>query len=320
MKKINWIDMVVVPTINWWLEEFKESVKTTMKQIFWISVGDKKAFWLEQFLENWDHGAEHVFNVFKKDLEIADVVEKRTGVKIDRTKLFIMTLLHDSGRFRMIDSSKYIWWDSEISEKHQTKVSKFNKNSDSKHEYFWTVVLKNAVEKLRNQWYDLDDTFVEEVREYVYNHDYMTPHLNGDRFQEPKSLEWQIARLADRISTSVIEEIDRYWATWKRMWTQYFNPSITFEERKDFKFSKIGDYFKAWKLDQFMFFATLLAVKKEDFKNPVLQEIYAERAPEKKHAADHIVQVARDEWFDSQTIEQIKQTLTDYSEIYDFDF
>lgn len=44
-----------------------------------------------------------------------------------------------------------------------------------------------------------------------------------------------------------------------------------------------------------MFFATLLAVKKEDFEHSVLQEIYAERAPEKKHAADHIVQVARDE-------------------------
>jgi hypothetical protein len=51
-----------------------------------------------------------------------------------------------------------------------------------------------------------------------------------------------------------------------------------------------------------------------------LQAIYAEWAPEKKHAADHIVQVARDEWFDSQTIEQIKQTLKDYAEIYEFDF
>lgn len=45
--------------------------------------------------------------MFKKDLEIADIVEKSTGVKIDRKKLFIMTLLHDSGRFRMIDLSNY---------------------------------------------------------------------------------------------------------------------------------------------------------------------------------------------------------------------
>ncbi|MEI6673217.1 MAG: hypothetical protein WCL02_08125 [bacterium] len=52
-------------------------------------------------MENTDHGAEHTANVFKKALEIAKIVEKETDLCIDTTLLYIMSGMHDSGRFRL---------------------------------------------------------------------------------------------------------------------------------------------------------------------------------------------------------------------------
>lgn len=69
-----------------------------------------------------------------------------------------------------------------------------------------------------------------------------------------------------------------------------------------------------------MFFATLLAVKAEDFSHPLLQEIYREWSPEKAAAAQRIITLAQEEGIDEQTIEKMKQTLEQYSELYQFDF
>jgi len=265
-------------------------------------------------LTNDDHGAEHVYNVYKKADEIADIVEQQTGEKIDRPLLYVMVALHDSGRFIM---EAPVDWESttEVDRK-----SKKTKKADGKHEFFGTAQLRSAVLHLKKKWIHLDPITVEKIREYVYNHDYMTPELNWDRFHEPSSLEWQIARLADRISTPAVPELERYRATWKRFKTPFFNKNISFEDRKNFTFGQMWKYMKAWKLDQFMFFATLLAVKSKDFKHPVLQELYKERIPQKKEAIERILSLAVEENIDAETIQAIKETLKQYSQIYEFDF
>jgi hypothetical protein len=61
-------------------------------------------------------------------------------------------------------------------------------------------------------------------------------------YTEPSSVEGQIVRLSDRISTDPIPEIERYWETGKRLNTPYFKNTISFQDRIDFNFTKIGSY------------------------------------------------------------------------------
>ncbi len=203
----------------------------------------------------------------------------------------------------------------------QNRKSHKAKKADSKHEFYGTALLRFAVKKLEKKWIHIDPATIEKIRDYVYNHDFMNEQLSGIwRFHEPKSLEWKIARLADRISTPAIPELERYRDTGKRMWTSFYNPDITFEERKNFSFAQIWKYAKTWKLDQFMFFSTLLAVKASDFWHPVLQKIYKERSPQKKEAAQRIISLAREEHIDEATITKMKETLQQYAIAYEFDF
>jgi len=52
-----------------------------------------------------------------------------------------------------------------------------------------------------------------EIADYVFNHDFMNARLEDSKYSEPTSIEGQIVRLADRISTDVETEIQRYWDT-----------------------------------------------------------------------------------------------------------
>lgn len=308
-------NIISIPPSNFGLEYFSMTTKNNLQHILGVdSDGLQQEYGIQQFLDNHDHGVEHVYNVYKKAHEIAGIVHEKTGKNIDENLLYIMIALHDSWRFHM---EAPVAWESE---KEQKRKQHKAKKADSKHEFYGTSLLRFFVRKLEKKWVQVDPAIVEKIREYVYNHDYMTPELNGDRFHEPSSLEWQIARLADRISTPAVPELERYRATWKRLWTPFYNPNITFEDRKNFTFGKMWQYIKAWKLDQFMFFSTLLAVKSKDFAHPVLQELYKEWIPQKKQAVERILSLAKEENIDEATIAQIKKTLQQYSTIYEFDF
>lgn len=309
-------EIITIPSATLWLEQFRAITAKNVKEIFEFDETEKgKSYWLQQFLKNNDHGAEHVYNVYKKADEIAKQIEIETWESIDHNLLYIMIALHDSGRFHM---EAPIEWES-VSEK--SRKEKKAQKADRRHELYGVSQFKFALAKLKKKWIAVDPLITEKVVDYVYNHDFMSEKLSGKwRFHEPLSLEWKIARLADRISTPAIPELERYRETWKRMWTIFYNPDINFAEREAFSFANIWKYAKEWKLDQFMFFSTLLAVKSSDFWYPVLQKIYSERAPQKREAAERIISLAREEHISEIIIEQMKHTLQQYAQVYEFDF
>lgn len=307
--------IVTIPSSTLWLEQFRDITAKNVKEIFEFDEKDSnKSYWLQQFLENSDHGAEHVYNVYKKADEIAQKIEE-TGEKIDHDLLYIMIALHDSGRFHM---EAPIDWESDDEQKRKSNKAK---KADKRHELYGVSQFRFALAKMKKRWIEVDPNIIDKVVDYVYNHDFMSEKLSWKwRFHEPLSLEWKIARLADRISTPAIPELERYRETWKRMWTTYYNPDITFAEREAFSFAKGWEYTKAWKLDQFMFFATLLAIKASDFWHPILQKIYSEWAPQKREAAQRIISLAREEHIDESIITQMVKTLHQYAIAYEFDF
>ncbi|HBB03485.1 TPA: hypothetical protein DCZ39_01080 [Patescibacteria group bacterium] len=78
-------------------------------------------------MENTDHGAEHTYNVFKKSLEVADAVEQNTDIPVDKELLYIMSAMHDSGRFRLPIAKEG------DTEKQQQAKEKKRKTAENKH-------------------------------------------------------------------------------------------------------------------------------------------------------------------------------------------
>ncbi len=151
-----------------------------------------------------------------------------------------------------------------------------------------------------------------DLMDYVYNHDFFNTRLDGDTYQEPKSLEGQITRLADRMSTDISTEARRYWETGKRLKTPYFKEDISFEDRVNFSFPKIRNYIKSGNFDEFTFFLTLLSMSGDDFAHPVMKEIYNEWAKDKHDAIVTILEIAREEEFSEGDIQEMENLIHRY--------
>ena len=261
------------------------------------------------FENNSDHGIHHVYAVRKKSLYISDVIEKETEESVDRNLLYAMVLAHDSGRSHVYAPDDRITPD---------QVLRKEKNNDRKHSLYGTAQVRFAVRLLRKKWINMDSVKLGDLQDYVYNHDYLNDHLSGGRYVEPSSLEWQIARLADRVSESVLWEVKRYRETGKRMGTPYFIADIPLSARKDFHFGRVKEYAAKWWLDQCMFFGALLSIKPQDFSHPILERLYKNWELDKKDAVDYIIQEACTLWYDQKRLEKLYEVITYYADIYDF--
>lgn len=299
---------IPIPQSSCNYDEFSRTVKDTIISLFNLDTPEKRIS-LEFFENNQDHGLLHVYTVWKKALYIADTIEDETGEQVDRTILYVMILAHDSWR-----SHRYLVDDRTSKE----KISHKHKTNDRKHPLYWTAQVRLAVRKLQEKGMVVDPSKLRDVYDYVYNHDYLNDNLSGGRYKKPRSLEWQIARLADRVSESVLWEVKRYRETGKRMGTPYFISHIPLEARKDFHFGRAGEYAAKWWLDQCMFFGALLSIKPQDFSHPVLQKLYKAWAIDKKDAIDYIMKEAENLWYDKKTLAKLDEVITYYAQIYDF--
>lgn len=108
------------------LDEYKQQAKINMKAVFQLDTSEKEIP-LNAFLENTDHGAKHSYQVFKKALEIAQDIQNKSDTSIDTTLLYIMSGMHDSGRFRIP-----ITKDSDTTKQAQAKIQK-NKKAERDH-------------------------------------------------------------------------------------------------------------------------------------------------------------------------------------------
>ncbi len=287
------------------LEEYKQIAEENMVNIFNLITEEKKIP-VKDFLENNDHWAIHTYNVFKKALEIANEIEKETGIKTDKTLLYIMSWMHDSGRFRTPiihkdDTDNII----QAKKKKQTR-------SERNHWSYWVTQIKLAIIKLKEKGIEISKEEQEKIKDYIYNHDFFNTRLDWSKYKEPQSLEGQITRLADRISVPIEEEIIRYRETGKRLKTVYFKDEITFQERIDFNFENMWNYIKSGKFDEFTFFLSLLSQSAEDFSHPILARIYQKRSSSKKNGIEKILEIAKQEWYSKTDLETMENLINKY--------
>jgi hypothetical protein len=100
---------------------FVFTTKQNLMDVYDIGSDSSKLIPFDIFSKNIDHGAKHVFNVYKKALEIAREVERQLGVEVNKTLLYIMSVYHDSARFRepiILDQDS----DNQIQAKQKKKV------------------------------------------------------------------------------------------------------------------------------------------------------------------------------------------------------
>lgn len=298
-------------------KNFNSFVSTTKQNLidtYNIDSDSYKLIPFDIFAENIDHGAKHVFNVYKKALSIAKEVERQLGIEVNKALLYIMSVYHDSGRFR-----EPIISDQDTEKQIQAKQRKKIK-SEREHARYGVAQIKLWISKLKDKGVEINEEDQKKIENYILNHDFFNTRLDWTKYQEPYSLEWQITRLADRISTPIEEEIERYRETWKRLNTTYFKKDISFQERIDFSFANMWIYIKTWKFDEFTFFLSLLSQSPSDFSNPVLHDIYAKRQSNKNKWIRKIFEIAKQEWYKEEDIIEMKNMINKYLEHFDIKF
>lgn len=306
-------DFLKIPESTDSLDTYKAYARENMAFVF--NLDDlAKYIPLEWFLENTDHGAQHTYNVFKKSLEIAELLTKETNIFADTSLLYIMSALHDSGRFRLP-----IHKESDSPAQKQAKDQK-RKKAESEHASYGVAQVKLGIKQLKEKNIQLSHEEQEKIEDYIFNHDFFNERLDGDKYHEPVSIEGQITRLSDRISTPIEQEIERYWETGKRLGTPYFNKNISWQERTDFTFTNMETYIKSGKFDEFTFLLSLLSQKADDFSHPVLAEIYQKWAKSKQEGIVHMLNIASDEWYPDEDIQQMKKLIEYYLKYFDIRF
>jgi hypothetical protein len=277
-------------------EAYRASVVKNVERIF-QSEDPVKNLPLAAFLENLDHGALHAYNVYSKAVEVTDSLSEEDRSDLDFDLIYLMATAHDSGRFHLSENAK--------------KQSK----CERRHDLCGTAQVRLGNRRLRKAGETpLDEERTAVLEDYVRNHDFFNTRLDGDIYREPASLEGQIVRLADRMSTDIKEEVRRYWETGKRLKTPYFVKGVPFQDRTDFSFRKVKDYIKAGKFDEFTFFLALLSMAPTDFSHPVLAGTYAEWAKNKHEAVEEIIIIAEEEGYSKEDVAEMRQLLTDYAE------
>ncbi len=289
------------------LKQYKEIAEENMIKIFNLNPEIKKLSFNE-FIENKDHWLTHTYNVFKKSLEIAEQVEQSTWIKVNTTLLYIMSGMHDSWRFRIP-----IIVENDTDKQIQAKQRK-KKKAEQKHNIYGIAQIKLAIRKLKEKNIEINKSDEEKIIDYIYNHDFLNTRLDWENYKEPNSLEGQITRLSDRISTPIEQEIWRYRETGKRLQTPYFKSDISFEERIDFNFNNMGNYIKNGHFDEFTFFLALLSQDSKDFSNSILADIYKKWSSTKEKGIKKILDIAKKEWYPSTDILLMENLINKYIE------
>ena len=295
-------------------EEYLSYTKDSLSHVFELNFGDSKTFPFNKFVENTDHGAVHAYNVYKRACTTADTYELQTEQKIDRSLLYIMSTMHDSGRFRYSIPSA-----EDTPTKTKAKENKRNK-AEKEHARYGLAQIKLAKQKLEKAGISYPDEEFKKIENYILNHDFFNTRLDGDAYSEPQSIEGQIVRLSDRTSVPVTEEIDRYRETGKRLGTPYFVENIDLKDRLDFSFPKVKQYIMSWKFDEFTFFLALLSQSASDFSDPLLAGIYQEWAKSKQAGVEKILSIAKEEWYTQEQLKKMEILIKEYFEHFNITF
>lgn len=162
-----------------------------------------------------------------------------------------------------------------------------------------TIGAKIYRQYAKSKGYDsvLEDRVVDGILHHDFYNSDVDPHLKA-----PKYIEGKIIRAADKMLDNFITKVDRYWNYGKERGIQFFDQTITPEERLAFNF---GPDCKV-KTDELTYLLTLLSLKPEDFKYIPLQNAYREWSKKRKSAViEKILALTEKEGFDKTLVRKV---------------
>ena len=268
---------IIVPQQTLSYDEFTKITQSNIEQVFGMKSIDEQMS-RDFFVHNSDHGLEHEYNVYTRAIQIAQDYEYITWSTLRMHLLYPMAICHDAMR-----SIKY-------PESDPQKLRK-EKRNDTNHQRYGALFYKKIMHN--NLSISISDNDQTDTVDYLYNHDFFSHQLNGKRYREPASIEWQIVRLADRTSVPICDEIQRYRDTWIRLGTPLFCRHMPLDHRTNFSFDTMWLYAKNGWIDEMWFFIALLMITSKDFEDPLLGQRYDERATQKSAAVLYIKNIAQ---------------------------
>ena len=147
----------------------------------------------------------------------------------------------------------------------------------------------------------LNSSFIERVVDGIRYHDFYNPDIDP-HLREPKYMEGEIVRAADKMLDNLAAKVERYWNYGKERGVKFFDSKVTIEDRLAFNFSPECKV----KADGLIYLLALLALKPKDFRYPQLQLAYDRWSSKPKRAAiDRILSLAEEEGFDRRSVEQV---------------
>lgn len=252
-------------------ELFIEKWSSILRALF------KENEYLTNFINNNDHWLEHSYNVFECAINIYNNFTDMKKKEINLWLVELMCVFHDIWRF------------------HHQKC-------DRKHQKCWMAQARMYAKIVK-----ISDEDKNKLIDFIKYHDFMAKYLDPDQ-REPNSIEWQIVRIADKMSIEPVHEIRRYWDYWKRIWATLFNKEITLEERLSFSFNK------RWKLktDQLTYFLALLWTSEDSITNEIIRTSYTEWSKYKHKAEEEIYKIMEEEWYKIEEIIKARTIVSAY--------
>lgn len=233
--------------------------------------------YLRNFIENDDHGLAHCYNVYKTASNLLSTLSEEEQARVNKETMEIMVLFHDIGRF------------------HHPKC-------DRRHQKCGMAQVRMYAQKT-----GMDEETRRKIIDLVKYHDFMSKDLDPNQ-REPYSIEWQIVRLADKMSVDPIAELRRYWDYGKRIGSTLLDETISMDDRLNFSFDKRGKV----KTDQLTYFLALLATSPDSISQEKLRDNYVEWSKNKNRAEEEIYHIMGEEWFSIEKILQVRTIISVY--------
>jgi hypothetical protein len=233
----------------------------------------------ERFLKDQEFGLRHSFNVLIRSLQLADKIARRDKKPLRSEVVEYIAVFHDIGKF---------FQDLHTVENVSYAAGVFEIYAGNK---------------------GISPEITSIVLDGIINSDFYNKRLDPS-LNPPKSIEGEVVRAADKMLDNIVGKVDRYYNYGVARGKVFFDPTLTFEERKMFSFNNfVGD--------QLNVILSILGLTPEDFSHPVLQEEYRRWSlVQKKRVVARIVSLAEEIGESEENIKKIKHVIRWYRETF----
>lgn len=224
---------------------------------------------VEAFAADEEFGLKHSYDVWKDARMLASDIADADGTHLDETVIDHVAVFHDIGKFF-------------------EKIHSLENISIAEGVYSrFAASLGIAPERLAL------------VLDGIKHSDFYNQRLDP-KGKPPQSLEADIVRAADKMQDNIVSKVDRYWFKYGvPRGATFFNPALTHEQREQFNFENFAG-------DQLNVILSIIALRPEDFRHPVVQDAYRLwSGPKKRQVVGRILALADEIGQPPENIEKI---------------